>query len=567
MKKDIVNNEVHSMDGTTFIGELNIGPEMEPEDNVFKSIWAEYERVILQSLITSFGLDFLVHDQHGGDVDTVHNVGKIVKGEKYDPQMKFKNSLNEEAYNARGEYTKELQRNYHGDDENYKRINAIYSKQRKEGNLIDAYTGKKVARNAEMDLDHVIATKTIHNDPGRILAGLSVEELANTETNLKSTDSSINRSMKATPKEDYLKKYMSESDNRKARIEQLRSIEKPTDKQRKELEKLEKLDQIDPTIVKDADEKAHKEYDAKIARAYYTSKRFAKDTAVAATKRGAEMGAREALGFVFIEIWMCTKEEMLAVPEGSSLEDMLNAVGNGIQKGLESAKEKYKEIVVKIGEGFSAGALASLTTTLCNIFFTTAKNLVRCIRQMYASIIQAGRVLLFNPDNKMLGDRIKTATVILATGASVVVGTTVGSLIMETPIGKTPGIGPVVSTFCSSLVSGFLSCTLLIGLDRSKFINDLVDRMNSIPSDANNFKEIADVMEALAAKIANLDIEKFKEDTEQFEEIADGIVACEDDTAINNILHDAYDKLGIRIPWEGDFDSFMTNKSNRLVFG
>ena len=555
------------MDGAAFIGELNIGPEMEPEDNVFKSIWDEYERVILQSLVTSFGLDFLVHDQHGGDVDTIHNVRKIAVGKDNDPDMKFKNSLNQAAYEARGEYTDELKQLYHGKDETYKKFNKLYSEQKEAGTLIDAYTGKKVARNAKIELDHVVATEKIHNDPGRVLAGLSVNELANTETNLKPTDRSINRSMQETPKEEYIKKHEEKSNNRKERIEQLRSLEKRTDKERKELEKLEKLDQIDPRLVLDAEKKVKKENDAKIARAYYTSKRFVKDTAVAATKRGAEMGVREALGFVFIEVWMCTKEEMLAVPDGSSLEDMLNAVGNGIQKGFESVKVKYKEIVAKIGEGFSAGALASLTTTLCNIFFTTAKNLVRCIRQMYASIIQAGRVLLFNPDNKMLGDRIKTATVILATGASVVVGTTVGSLIMESPIGKTPGIGPVVSTFCSSLVSGFLSCTLLLALDRSKFINDLVDRMNSIPSDDNNFKEIADVMEALAAKIANLDIEKFKDDTEKFEEIADGIVACEDDTTINNILRDAYDKLGIQIPCEGDFDSFMANKGNRLVFG
>ena len=49
------------MDGAAFVGELKNGPGMEPEDNVFRSIWAEYERVILQSLVTSFGLDFLVH--------------------------------------------------------------------------------------------------------------------------------------------------------------------------------------------------------------------------------------------------------------------------------------------------------------------------------------------------------------------------------------------------------------------------------------------------------------------------------------------------------------------------
>ena len=56
------------MDGTSFVDELKNGPETEPEENVFGSIWAEYERVILHSLVTSFGLDFLVSDQHGGDV-------------------------------------------------------------------------------------------------------------------------------------------------------------------------------------------------------------------------------------------------------------------------------------------------------------------------------------------------------------------------------------------------------------------------------------------------------------------------------------------------------------------
>ncbi len=41
------------MDGAAFVGELKNGPGMEPEDNVFRSIWAEYERVILQSIVTS----------------------------------------------------------------------------------------------------------------------------------------------------------------------------------------------------------------------------------------------------------------------------------------------------------------------------------------------------------------------------------------------------------------------------------------------------------------------------------------------------------------------------------
>lgn len=52
------------------------------ETNVYNSIFEQYERVIIQSLITSFGLDFSVLDQHGGDVDTIHNVRQIGKDEQ-----------------------------------------------------------------------------------------------------------------------------------------------------------------------------------------------------------------------------------------------------------------------------------------------------------------------------------------------------------------------------------------------------------------------------------------------------------------------------------------------------
>ena len=51
------------------------------ERNAYSSIFQQYEKVIIDSLITSFGLDFLIKDQHGGDVDTIHNVRKIGQDE------------------------------------------------------------------------------------------------------------------------------------------------------------------------------------------------------------------------------------------------------------------------------------------------------------------------------------------------------------------------------------------------------------------------------------------------------------------------------------------------------
>ncbi len=541
-----------------FMENLKSGPEIEPEENVFKSIWAEYERVIVESLITSFGLDFIVGDQHGGDVDTVHNVRQIGS----DPAMKYKNEKNAADYKNRGAYDSDK---YHKDSR-YIEINRKVSKKKKEGTLEDTYTGKKVDRNADMDLDHVIAAKEIHDDPGRVLSGLEGTDLANNEDNLKATDRSINRSMGQKDIEKYLQDIEKDRPQRQARIKELKSKSSLTDKERKELNKLEKIESIDPEKMRQENEKARKSYNKKIERAYYTSPKFMVDTAKAAGKRGSKMGLKQALGFVFTEIWFVTKAEIKDLPAGSDLKEILEAIGRGIKKGFESAKSKYKEIIEKFMEGFGAGALASLTTTICNIFFTTAKNVVKCIRQIYASFIQAGKVLLFNPDNLMLGDRIKTATVIIATGASVLVGTIVGEMVGKTPLEMAPVIGDIVQVFCSTLVSGLLSCSLLIFLDRSKFMNKLISCLNAIPSEVSNYAEIADAMEALAAKLEKLDIDKFKEDTEKFQNTAMQVSQAKDANELNHILQSSYKKLGIKIPWEGDFDSFMGDRRNHLVF-
>ena len=212
--------------------------DVDPIDNVFESIWKEYESVILQSLVTSFGLDFIVHDRHGGDVDTVHNVRQI----GIDPEMKYKNVNNENDYENRGAYDSGA---YHKDPR-YIAINKNLSEKKKNGELTDSYTGKKLARNANVDLDHVVASKEIHEDRGRVLAGLDGLDLANNKENLKPTDRSINRSMQDKDMEAYLADWEKKAPERKSKIIALKTKDSLTDKERKELEKLEKLDQIDP---------------------------------------------------------------------------------------------------------------------------------------------------------------------------------------------------------------------------------------------------------------------------------------------------------------------------------
>ncbi|WP_051209123.1 hypothetical protein [Butyrivibrio sp. WCD3002] len=540
------------MQETSFVGNLNKDFDIIPEDNVFHSIWNEYERVLIQSLITAFALDFLVKDQHGGDVDTVNNVRKIGS----DPLMKYKNATNEDNYNARGDYDSIAYHTHEGFMQTKRNARNAFDKDGTkvadayvDGNVLIPRNNKTIPRKNQGQLDHVLSAHEIHNDRGRVLAGLDGVDLANDPSNLRFTNADLNLNKRDMTVEEYIK-----------------WCEDNLEKVNQGGKKGEPLSDEVKAKLREEYKRAKKEYDAKIAKKYYTSPQFIKDTATVAAKRGAEMGIRQALGYVFMEIWFCAKEELQAIPAGRDLDDIISAIGVGIKRGLESARRKYKEIIAKIEEGFVAGALSSLTTTLCNFFFTTAKNIVRYIRQAYASVVQAGKVLFFNPDGLLLGDRIKSTAVILSTGASVIAGTAVGDLIAKTPIGMLPEVGQIVITFCSSLVSGLLSCSLLIFMDRSKYINSVVNKLNEMGSRVNSYREMADALETISAELAGFDIKQFRKDVSTFEAFADDVTRISDYEKLNQLLGELLSNLKVEIPWDGDFDSFMQNKNNRLRF-
>ena len=68
-------------------------------------------------------LDFLVQDQYGGDVDTIHNVRQVGQA----PEMTYKNARNAAAYENHGKYDIN---EYHRDPR-YKEINRQISQQKK----------------------------------------------------------------------------------------------------------------------------------------------------------------------------------------------------------------------------------------------------------------------------------------------------------------------------------------------------------------------------------------------------------------------------------------------------
>lgn len=528
--------------------------KMQPSENdkVFDSIWGQYECIVLHSLITSFGLDIFIKDQYGGDVDTINNVRNIGG----DSEMHYKNDDNRRAYDVMEAYDAKT---YHSDPKFARVKHSARDDFDNHGTkLLDAYVAGNeliprrnhtIPTSERGELDHVISAHKIHEDRGRVLAGLEGKDLANDEYNLRFTNSDLNRNKSDMTPDEYIK-----------------WCDENPDKVNWNGIKGEPLPEPVKEKMREEYERARKVYDTKLANNYYTSTKFYVDTVEAIGKRGLQMGLRQALGFFLLEIWIAARDELKSVPPNCTIEESIESIIRGVGKGAESAREKYKDMMVMFAQGFVSGAIASLTTTICNIFFTTSRTTVRNIRQVYASVTQAGSVLLFNPGNLMFGDRIQSTTVILATGASVIVGTYAGETIAKTPIGSDKLVGLPLQRFISTMVSGLISCSFLVFLDRSKLIKDTVEALNQVPTLANNYVEIADAFTTLAAKMSKLDIDVFKKSADMYLQIAQQIEDCNDEIRLNDTLQLSYQILEIQYPWQGDFDEFMGDKSNVLVF-
>lgn len=532
------------------------------ERNAYSSIFQQYEKVIIDSLITSFGLDFLIQDQHGGDVDTIHNVRKIGQ----DELMGYKNSSNESAYNNRPDYDARsyhaggnFQRTKHEARETWKETYKDIDDQYQSGKV--GFYGKSFEPKRLAELDHIVECKSIHDDRGRVLSGLNGQSLANDPNNFAWTNKSLNSSMGSWARhknDNYKKEHGCDAPMEMVDIKAY----------------VNEHPDLDPETKQNLlahYEKAKKAYDAKINRAYYTSKFFFRDTTFAAAKTGFKMGVRQVLGLVFSEIWFAVKD---AIKAGRSTgESLFRSIGEGVQQGLLNAKSKYKELMERFLDGAIAGVLSSLTTTLCNIFFTTAKSLVRILRQSWSSLVSATKVLLYNPDCLPPGERIRAAAKILATGASVVAGTMVSELIAKTAVGAMPVVGTIVQTFCGTLVTGIMSCSLLYMLDNNKAINWIVSILNKIPSVDQAviyYREQALLLEKYCADLFSIDLESFKKEVETVHFAVKSLSSNMEPEVLNKCLQNIYKQLGLELPWQTlsyrNEDEFWTDRENSWGF-
>lgn len=490
----------------------------------------ELENTVLQNLVQSFGLDFiLLEDKRGGDVDTIHNVRKWqrendpknkdalkVRGKKEDDinvseEMKKSMVITSEGLRNKEPYKKEIvnsngnvvkQDGYHNNSSKYRKRKDKDKKLEQDGKLIDGYTKeildsndiKKQGANTVSELDHSIPTSEIHHDAGRILSGINGVELANSDTNLISTHQYFNNIKsnhsldklfgEVLPKKISENKALIETFQKKLKDKNLSQEEKNNiSNEIKNLKKknaiLEKAKNNEIEIRK-TEEEARKTYNAKINKAYYADSKFFKNTALQAGKKGLQMGGRQALGIVIAEIWFELKEQIPTIyhqcKNNFRFEVFLAQIKITLENIFKRIKEQFHELLVTFKDGMLGGIISSIHTTVINIFSTSTKMLGKLIREMWNNLVKAAKLAFFNPDNLNTGDLVREILKLLSFGLSIAIGSIVNSHLNTF---LTIPFGNEIATFLSGLVSGVLMLGFTYFLEHSEVMNKVWDYLNS----------------------------------------------------------------------------------------
>lgn len=81
-----------------------------------------------------------------------------------------------------------------------------------------------------------------------------------------------------------------------------------------------------------------------------------------------------------------------------------------------------------------------------------------------------------------------------------------------------------------------------------------------------SFKRINEAIVAYLDELEKIDIEAFERESENYRIFCDVMLQVNNEEEMNVVLKASMRKLGFELPWGGDFDEFMSNKSNKLVF-
>lgn len=427
-------------------------------EKIIGDLLADCRSRTINAIIVPLGLGKFValYDKVGGNVDTIHNAREGIYATEEERQK----------YEERGEYDSGK---YHSHP-NYRKANKEYTEQRKNGDLVDPHTGKKLED--KHDLDHTQSAKEIHDDPGRVLAGLDGPSLANSPENLNPTSPGVNRSKKAKSMSEFLDDVAKRKNAIQKQIDNLKSKVELDQNQKAKLEQLENkkrdLDDLDMVKMQEIDKKARREYGKKVNITYYTSNKFIVNVSKTSGMEGLKMGAQQAFGLLCYELFNALFDEVLDIWRNGFVDPDSETWVESVKKRLKRVGEKiigeWRELLASFRDGFLGAIFSNVLTVLVNAFLTTFKNIIRMIREGVYVLIRTAKSVIFPEDGKTLREALDDALKIFVAGAI-----TVGGVALDEALNQVFTTLPFKETLVaifSGLVTGVSTALAMYALDK-----------------------------------------------------------------------------------------------------
>lgn len=518
--------------------------------------WAdELEKTVVNSLVTSFGLDFLLFkDKLGGDVNTVHNVrGKV-----------WATDQERQRYGQRGAYGGQAAA-YH-EHENYQATGARDKGLQQQGKLHDTYRSRTMAAHEQRNLDHVISASEVHNDAGRVLAELDGVALANQSSNLQTTHESINKSKKQTPTADYVRNLPELIASHEASLaknavrlaamphdtpEQAQRVREMEDRIRKGQKKVDALKSIDTQAMLAKDSSARKAYDAEVNRRYYTSSKFLGASASAACSAGRRMGTRQMLGMVMAELWFELRSSLPHILEKLRGDFRFPAFIAQVKRTMRNIwtrlQARFRDFLTTFQEGVFAGVLSSVMTTLFNIFATTSKGVIKIVREMWGQLVKAIKLLAFNPEQLPFVELCKAVVAVLNTGVAAVLGAIVYAdlaAVFHFPFGGE------LAAFCGALVTGVFTLGLNYYILHSAVAGKVWGFVQGLMPHNGVVLKFQAVNAELDRYLGDLARLEFNLDPGELEALEEALCGCTAEIDRGSLLKAALQTRGLELPFD-----------------
>lgn len=432
-------------------------------------VFDKTKKDIISSIAGPFGIGKLLsaYDKVGGNVDTIHNVRSGV----YATKKEAATYENRPGYDSHSVHS----------DPKYIAVNREHATQQKTTGINDSYSDSLISARDNRNLDHVISAKEIHDDPGRVLAGLKTEDVANISENLASTTESTNKSKGAKSSEEFAAYLETTATDRKEKIKIIKEKADLTIKEEQELKKLIELDGVNINKLKEEDEKARKANNKKVNTEYYAGSKFITNTVVTGVAEGTKMGFQQSFGILLVEFFSASFAEIKDIFNGGFIgEQLYSNIKSRLKRVSLKILDRWKDLFDSFSTGFISGFFSNLVTTIINAFITTSKRLVRMIREGFFSLLKALKYIVLPPQNMTYREALHEAVKLIAAGGVVIAG-----VALEEAIEKIIMSVPFLVPFSPIITAAVVGALTAIAMALITYLIDKVDLLGVVSIERN----------------------------------------------------------------------------------